>query len=983
MEKTAQHRILAITLAIATLLICVLGALNFVRENSSEQPTDGVWWLESPGGLRAERVPVDSPAHREGVRTGDVMTAANGRPTPSVARLEREMQRIGTWNRIKYSVLRAAAPLEIQVILEPADRSRNQVLRLIALVYLAIGLYVLFRRWTAPKATHFYLFCLVSGVLYSFRFTGEFDSLDWVIFWGNVAATALQPAIFLHFAVTFGEARRRLLRQFGIVLLYLPGLLLVGLRAYAMTNWVATERLNHRLEQLEVAYLALYYLIAAIVFWRRYHRTGDALERQQLKWLTRGTALAFLPFTLLYVLPFLVNLPVANTVAKGAIFSLIFLPLTFAWAIVRYRLMDTDLIFKRGVTYTLATAALIGVYFLIVGFAGEVAHARLPSLRIWGILAVIVATALIFDPVKVAIQARVDRVFDQKRYDYRETLIEFSRGLSSQTDLETLSRSVVDRLSQVLLVERVVLFVSPNSASSSGKVFQLAASHGLTDEALLTLPQHTSGASFLQFDTAGAPGHLFFEKPTSLPHLSVDEQNVSRVLDMNYYLPCRIAEAHGPPRTIAVIGLGRTREGDFLSSEDMELLESLAGYIAIAIQNAQLFASLERQRSEFERLKEFNENIVESIKVGIFALDLDDCVESWNAEMEVMVALPRADVLGKHVAALFPAEFITEFQRAHDQSGTHYLTKVKMPLRTGEVRTVNLAISPLLTREFVSVGSIVLVEDITERTQLESQLTQAEKLSSIGLLAAGVAHEVNTPLAVISSYTQMLQKQARGDDPAMVRLRPVLEKITQQTFRASEIVNGLLNFSRATGSEFVALDVNAMLRETVLLLDHQFRTARIAIHTDFVPRLDRIHGSQGKLQQVVLNLLLNAKDAMLESGGTDLYLSTSEAEGEVTVTVRDTGSGIDAAHLHRIYDPFFTTKNTPKEGQHKGTGLGLAVSYGIVQEHAGRIQVESEVGQGTTFRLIFPALPAEEGTAGDTGLSDGAHLATDSRTVHA
>ena len=815
MEKTAQHRILAITLAIATLLTCVLGALNLIRENNSDQPTDGVWWLESQGGLKAERVPIDSPAHREGVRTGDIMTAANGRATPSVARLEREMQRSGTWNRIKYSVLRASAPLEIQVILEPADRSRNQVLRLIALVYLAIGLYVLFRRWTAPKATHFYLFCLVSGVLYSFRFTGDFDTLDWVVFWGNVVATALQPALFLHFAVTFGEVRRSLARRAGVMLLYLPGVLLVALRARAMTQWVATERLNHRLEQLEVAYLAMYYVVAAAVFWRRYQRTVDALERQQLKWLTRGTSLAFLPFTVLYVLPFLLDLPVSNSVAKGAIFCLIFLPLTFAWAIVRYRLMDTDLIFKRGVTYTLATAALVGVYFLIVGFAGEVAHARLPSLRIWGILAVIMATALIFEPVKAAIQARVDRVFDQKRYDYRETLIEFSRGLSSQTDLETLSRSIVDRLSQVLLVERVVLFVSPNSALGGDKVFQLAASHGLTDEALLILPQQTSGASFLQFDTAGAPGHLFFEKPTSLPHLSVAEQNVSRALDMNYYLPCRIAEAHGPPRTIAVIGLGRTREGDFLSSEDMELLESLAGYIAIAIQNAQLFASLDRQRSEFERLKEFNENIVESIKVGIFALDLDDCVESWNAEMEVMVARPRAEVLGKHIADLFPADFVTEFGRAHDQSGTHYLTKFKMPLQTGEVRTVNLAISPLLTREFVSVGSIVLVEDITERTQLESQLTQAEKLSSIGLLAAGVAHEVNTPLAVISSYTQMLQKQARGDDPALQRLRPVLEKITQQTFRASEIVNGLLNFSRATGSEFVALDVNAVLRETV------------------------------------------------------------------------------------------------------------------------------------------------------------------------
>lgn len=951
MDKAAQTRVLAIVLAVATLAICVFGTLNYVRESSYDVPTDGVWWMEGTGGLKAERVPADSPAQREGVRTGDILLSANGRKTPTIAPLEREMAHSGTWKRIRYSLLRDGASLDVQVILEPADRGRNQGLRLIALVYLAIGLYVLFRRWTAPKATHFYVFCLVSGVLYAFKSTGQFDTLDWIFFWGNVAATALQPALFLHFAITFGEARSTRMQRVLAVSLYLPGILLIALKVRAITSWLATERLQHRLDQIDVGYLALYYVIAAGVFWLRY-RKSQALERQQLKWLSRGTLLSVVPFTILYAIPFLLDLPIPTSVGRVAGFALIFLPLTFAWAIVRYRLVDTDLIFKRGVTYTLATASLVGVYFLVVGISAEVVHTRLPNLRIWGLVAAIVATALIFEPIKTAIQGRVDRLFDRKRYDYRETLIEFSRGLSSQTDLDTLSRSVVDRLSQVLLVERVALFIAPSTRQSATRAFRLAASHGLSDAALTELPNQTSAASFLQFDPLSSQGHLFFENPCMMPHLPADEQRVSQLLDMNYYLPCRIAEADRPARTIAVIGLGRTREGDFLSSEDMELLESLAGYIGIAIQNAQLFASLERQRSEFERLKEFNENIVESIKVGIFALDLDDRVESWNAEMEVMYALPRAEALGRHISEIFPQHFVAEFERAHLQPGTHHLTKVRLPLRTGESRTANLAIAPLLTRDFVSVGSIVLVEDITERTQLESQLTQAEKLSSIGLLAAGVAHEVNTPLAVISSYAQMLQKHAKDDQ----RLRPVLEKITQQTFRASEIVNGLLNFSRATGSEFTALDLNHVIRETLTLLDHQFRTARISVESDLISSLPKIDGSQGKLQQVILNLLLNAKDAMLESGGTRLFVQTEVVGQEVVLAIRDTGAGIDPANLHRIYDPFFTTKNTPKEGQHKGTGLGLAVSYGIVQEHHGRIQVESHVGEGTTFRLLFPVM---------------------------
>ena len=172
------------------------------------------------------------------------------------------------------------------------------------------------------------------------------------------------------------------------------------------------------------------------------------------------------------------------------------------------------------------------------------------------------------------------------------------------------------------------------------------------------------------------------------------------------------------------------------------------------------------------------------------------------------------------------------------------------------------------------------MDDITDRIQLEAQLTQSEKLSSIGLLAAGVAHEVNTPLAVISSYTQMLTKHMRDDE----RLAPVLEKITQQTFRASEIVNGLLNFSRTSGTEFASLNLNDLLGDTVTLLEHQFKTSQIRVETNFDPHLARVHGNQGKLQQVILNLMLNAKDAMFGTPNATLKIATFN--GRVLVRIR-------------------------------------------------------------------------------------------------
>jgi PAS domain S-box-containing protein len=981
MRNAFQTRILAVALALATLGVCVLAGFNLSQELNTEFPTDGVVWVEAQGGLLAERVPAQSPADRAGIRTGDILEAINGEPTPRLASQERAMSSNGIYDHAAaYSMVRplagshgleGAGRFSVQVYLEAADRTTDQGSRLIALVYLLIGLYVLFRRWTAPKSTHFYLFCLVSFVLYAFRSTGEPGWFDRVIYWGNLAANMLQPALFLHFAVSFSDPTEdgdgaevkvpRRLRPVLAVLLYVPGAFLIGLQAWAINFWSATGALSHRLDQIAVGTMALYYAAAAVVFYSRYVRAGSPLERQQLKWLTRGTLLAVGPFTVLYAIPFLFGLAVPTLLAKFVLLFLALLPLTFSWAIVRYRLMDVDLIFKRGVTYTLATAAIVGGYFGLVALISEIVHTRLPVLGSGGLLVAIMITGLVFDPLKRAIQAKVDRVFDQKSFDYRETLIDFGRSLNSQTDLRALVDSIVERLPQTLLVTRVAVFLAmedPEEAGApmtAGRRFELAASHGLTN--LQATDLSALDVRFLDFDREDSNDHIFLENPQQVLRLPNEQQRSAGLLDLNYYLPCRVANREGRgTRTVAIIGLGRTDAGDFLSSEDVEVLGSLAGYIGIAIQNAQLYRRLEQKISEFERLKEFHENIVESIHVGIFAVDLEDRIESWNAQMEVMYAKSRAEALRQSLGSIFPSEFMARFDSVREEQGTHTFYKVRLALPTGETRVANIAIAPLLTRDFAVVGRIVLVDDITDRIELEAQLTQAEKLSSIGLLAAGVAHEVNTPLAVISSYTQMLAKQMRPMMEQDKRIGPVLEKITQQTFRASEIVNGLLNFSRTGSTEFASVDLNRLLHDTLTLLDHQMKTAGIRVETHLDPTLPRIHGNEGKLQQVVLNLLLNARDAMHNAQDARIRIVTEQAGGHIWVMVEDHGSGIEQENLHRIFDPFFTTKTKPRNGQHKGTGLGLAVSYGIMQEHGGKMHVQSEVGVGTTFRLEFPGV---------------------------
>jgi len=262
---------------------------------------------------------------------------------------------------------------------------------------------------------------------------------------------------------------------------------------------------------------------------------------------------------------------------------------------------------------------------------------------------------------------------------------------------------------------------------------------------------------------------------------------------------------------------------------------------------------------------------------------------------------------------------------------------------------VNVATTPLRDSDGAIGGTILVIEDISTRVHLEEQLQISEKMASIGLLAAGVAHEVNTPLTGISSFVQMLMEGAEPDDP---RTR-VLEKIEKQTFRAARIVNGLLNLARPAQTDSGPVDLHVVISDVLSLLDHQLKTGRIQVRKELAATAPIVQGIEYKLQQVFLNLFLNARDAMPKGGW--LTIVTRVDGDQAAVEVADTGSGIPLEQLSRIYDPFFTTKEIGK-----GTGLGLSISYGIMQEHGGAITCNSAPGQGTRFSLLLPVATAKQ-----------------------
>ena len=595
MERSLLNRVQATLLALATAALFVLAALNVLEQRQFAQPDDGIWWGEAQGGLQAEKVLPDKPGQRAGIQVGDLLTGVSDSPTSDVtpvklvANLERALYATGPYGQVYYTITRDGIPLEtpIKVIPDPVDHSLDSGLRVIGLIYLIIGFYVLFRRWGAPRATHFYLFCLVSFALYALKYTTKLDTLDWTVFWTNVVAEALQPALFLHFALSFPEERfKNLRRRWLLPLIYAPGAGMLGLWLWSLTTREATKLLLDRLNQIATAYDAIFYVAAALLFLRSYSRATTPLLRQQLKWVTRGTLLAVLPFTFFYAVPYLLHLNPPQLLTNLAGLLLVFLPLTFAWAIVRYRLMDTDLIFKRGVAYTLATALILGGYFGIIALITRWLHNAMPeAVREWGFVIAMVAALSVFDPLKRRIQGWVDRAFDRHRYDYRRALVEFGRGLSSETDLQALLNSIVEQLA--------AHSCSSRGWQSSWRRIPAACVWPLrTACPMKSAPNRAIWPlAFSGFDRAKEHSHIFFENAQAVMHLSPDEQRTAALLDLNYYLPCRVApvqldNGEAASRTIAVIGLGRTLGGDFLSSEDVELLESLASYIGIALQNA-------------------------------------------------------------------------------------------------------------------------------------------------------------------------------------------------------------------------------------------------------------------------------------------------------------------------------------------------------------------------------------------------------------
>jgi PAS domain S-box-containing protein len=929
-------------------MLIALGVANITQRAQLHQVEDGVLWADRAEGVTAVEVAAASPAASAGIQRGDVILAINGAPIERRAEVEEYQRRGAEGTRLSYTLARLGTrqAVDVSLALVPHSSSMYFVLAAVGLVTLLVGGAVRLRRPGDQATLHFFWLCVAFFGAFTFSFNGPLDRLDWVFFWGDAVAMALVPPLLLHFTLEFPERPVRRSPNWTDLLpiAYVPALALIVAKVFLVTRGAADGQAFSRsidiVERAEHIYLVLCAMASVGVLIHAFRQITSETGQRQLRWIAWGTALGVGPFAVLYALPWAIGVDPPLALQLTAI-PLCVVPLTFASAIVRYRLRDVEVIIKRGLAYTAFLSAAAVLYFALLRTTGFF-FANDSDEHNWivALLATFVIV-LLAQPVKDSIQNALDRVFYRDRYDYRRALLGFARDLNSDLDVMRLSQRLISRIVETLGVDRMALMLADERSGSFESIgdfgFPTAVSSLVRDSSLV--PRLDAGHT------------VALDDPIAAALFVAEEVEFWRDAGIDYFVPC-IFEGGA----IAVLALGRKDTDEPFNSEDLALLTSVAGQVATAIENGRLYRQLHLKAEELGRMREFNENILESLDDGLVVFDADERIVRWNRALEGFYGMPRTAAIGRQLSEVFDRPFVDALHAARREN-PYGATLYRVPITRHSASTrhddqslkllVNATAVPLQGQAGAGqvAGTILLVEDITDHVHLEEQLQISEKMASIGLLAAGVAHEVNTPLTGISSFTQMLLDGADPTDPKTV----LLEKIEKQTFRAAKIVNGLLNLSRpGTGdNERVPVDINAVITDVFSLLEHQFGVGKIKVRRELSPESVVVPGSEHQLQQVFLNLFLNARDAMPRGGWLSVV---TRIDGEsVVAEVSDTGSGIPSEHLARIYDPFFTTKSIGR-----GTGLGLSITYGIVREHQGAIRCDSAIGQGTRFTLTLP-----------------------------
>jgi len=897
------------------------GAIAFARRVTATEPVAGVEWVASAAGPVVLSVEPGSPAWEAGLLPGDILARIDGKVVSTVAEAVEFPWRLEPGRAARLDLRRSgeAVGVELQPGWVPVAPQAPiyAYLALVGLAFLVSGSLIA-ARW--PRARGAMVYAVMCGVLFAllvYSPTGRADTADRVVSWVDLAAGAFVPALVVQLVLTLSR-RTGPSRRLGVALSYSIALGLCGAGFWMMrmggrhrfADPVAALETRDRFQML---FLAVAVLWAALSFTRSYSRSASGLHRSQMRWMLWGLGAGLLPFILFYAVPWFLKAEIPSW-ARLSVFPVVLVPAAFTAALGRYRLDDLDLVLRRGLTEVTAVFFTGTVYAISQILLREEEVGLFPLSKSNARYVGIILTVVSYPQIRSWVRVWVDRSFYKKKYSYRATLLDWARELNLETDLGALTERIRQRVRATLDVPEAQVLLRTGDRTFEGR---------------------TGAAMRVRLEIS--PDQV--ERLEQNAYDPIAERALSALPWARFLFGMRVK---GRLRAVLAISEREGTRGSF-SSEDRALLSTLAAHAATAIEVARLLQEVRDGAEHVAQLQSRQASILESSGVGLLLVE-NGKIMALNRALEEIYGVSRDRAIGRELAEVFPLHLLRAIEREEHsvrEGEEARLYRYALVNRGGQPLIVNISVSP--ERDERPGPRVISFDDVTERVKLEDQVMQQERLASLGLLAAGVAHEINTPLTGISSYAQMLVEDLEADDER----RRILEKIETQTRRASNIANSLLNLARPERSAFETLSLNETVAEVTQLLEPQLRDRGVRLESKLEPGLPAIRGHKAKLQQVMLNLLLNAADAV--ESGERIALETRSDDSRVVLEVTDNGVGIGKDDLPRIFDPFFTTK-----GRGKGSGLGLSISYGIVREHGGAFEVESEPGEYTRFRVTFP-----------------------------
>ncbi len=914
------------------LMVGVLGllALSAARTWRETHAVTGLTLAESRTEVRITSVEPGSPAQRAGLLPDDVILEIGGREVASSLFARDLFAEIEPGEHVGLRVLRfgQAGSMRLKTEALVTWHPTRLVASGVALLFCLGGIAVLLRpRGTSADLVYAAL-CLAGALVLGLSWSSRADALDWLLYWSDRVARLAFPALWIHLVLSVRISSPKLRRWLPAVYAPAVALLVVELHLVGLGGALRSADpvglLDLVQSRFEIAWvgaglLAGLALLAATLV----TRTG-AGERAKARWMLVGSAAGILPYVLLSGIPLVVT-GTEPSWAWATLPFLAFVPLTFTGAVLEYRLMDLALFGRRIVELAamlgLSLVLFLGLFSLARVLVPTVLH---PPGLVPGLIAAVL-TGLMAPGVRAAARDIVGRLYYRRRYNFRRALERVARELNAEQDLANIAKVLGKRVGEALDASPVRLLLVPRGATRPlDPVTQRPVAARLVGDLRARLEV---GKTVALADVPGAPDTM----PTL--HLGGVQVLVPLLVE---------------GQLIALLAVGARRHGGLLDSDDLDLLRSVANHAAATVAGALHLSRLKEQVTLVQRLQARTETLIQASPIGLALVDQEGLVQHWNPALEALLGVGCARALERSYIDVFPESVATHIRGAlYTASRPQRLYRLRVESEEHGEQLLNLSLSPLRAGETGGDALLVTLDDVTEQVRMEEQLIQQDRLASVGMLAAGVAHEVNTPLTGISSFAQILVDETPEGDPR----RPLLEKVIRQAQRASQIARGLLSISREGKQDeysFGPVDLHELAEETIGLLGPQTRRVNAEVKSVAPEEPVVARGDRSRLQQVVMNLMLNALDA-LPDGGTISVRAWRERDGMARLEIEDDGVGIPEEIRDRIFDPFFTTKDPGA-----GTGLGLSISYAIVREHAGTLVAESVRGEGTRMRMLLP-----------------------------